>query len=176
MLNGYADCPFAPPHTHTLWSSFPLHPCPLSLSPLLDPRLNVLKRRCELTVVISHHALTVLCVTCVQYTLDRSMRGHYESPHLGGPADAQPFRDLQRLSCMILVVHSGFVCTHICASSGLWPQYRQSKLLDLCASAGSVSRPLSINSTRGTWHSSQRASPCPLCSPGEIQQLIVMAR
>lgn len=90
---------------------------PASLAPLFHPCLNLLKRRCGLTVVVSHHAATVLCVTSAQYTSDRSVQGHYESQHLGGAGEAWPSRDLPMLSCFILV-HSEFVCTCICASKG----------------------------------------------------------
>lgn len=54
-------------------SLHPHHPLPPPLSS--QPCLNLLKRRCGLTVVISYHATTVLCVTSAQYTLDRSSTG-----------------------------------------------------------------------------------------------------
>lgn len=79
MLRCHADCPLPPPSPPCFLSS------PAHLSPLHHACLNLLKRRCGLTVVISHHATTALCVTSAQYTSDRSVYGgHYESQHLGG--------------------------------------------------------------------------------------------
>lgn len=121
-------------------------PGPSLFSPLLHPCLNLLKRRCELTVVISHNAMAVLCVTSAQYTSDRSTQGLYESQHLGGADEARPFRVLPMLSCFILVLHSEFVCTWICVSeggfTGLWPPDSCTQHFASCISAGSVSWPL----------------------------------
>lgn len=89
---------------------------PGSPAPLLHPCLNLLKRRCGLTVVVSHHAATVLCVTSAQYTSDRSVQGHYESQHLGGadeaPAIPGPANTVMFYTCplgvhMHLSVHGG---------------------------------------------------------------------
>lgn len=66
--------PFASPSLLCLLSSvvhLSLHPR-RPLPPPFQPCLNLLKRRCGLTVVISYHATTVLCVTSAQYTLERS--------------------------------------------------------------------------------------------------------
>lgn len=60
------------------------HPT-FSLQPfLLHPCLNLLKCRSGLTVTISHHGVTVLCVTSAQYSSHKSVQGHRVSQHLGG--------------------------------------------------------------------------------------------
>lgn len=136
---------FCPPSS-PLWSIFPCIPGPFLFSSLLHPCLNLLKRKRELTVVISHHATTVLCATSTQYTSDRSVQGHYESQHLGGPDEARPFRVLPMLSCFILILHSEFVYTCICVSKGgfarLGPPDSRGQHFAWCVAGGSVSWPL----------------------------------
>lgn len=99
--------PFASPSPPCLVSSL-VH---LPASPLLHPCLNLLKRRCGLTVVISHHAVAVLCVISAQYASDRSREGRYESRRLRGADKDRSSCDLPILSCFILV-HSR-VCARV---------------------------------------------------------------
>lgn len=144
---------FSVPPSSPLWFISPYIPDPFLFYPLLHPCLNLLKHRCELTVVISHNATTVLCVTSAQYTLDRSVRGHYESQHLGGADEAQPFRVLPMLSCFILVLHSEFVCTCIHVSkggfTGLWPPDSLTQHFALCIAGGSVWWPSEYTAQKG---------------------------
>ena len=144
MLRCHVDCPLPPPLFCASSPLWPISPCIPSLSPLSSIQcLNLLKRRCGLTVVISHHAVTVLCVTSAQYTSDRSVQGRYESQHLGGEDGAQPCRDLPILSCFILVPQSEFVCRCICVSkggfTGLRPPASQAQHFALCITGRSVS-------------------------------------
>ena len=144
MLRCHADCPLPPPLFRASSPLLPISPSIPSLSPLsCIPCLNLLKRRCGLTVVISHHSATVLCVTSAQYTSNRSVQGRYESQHLGVEDGAQPSRDLPILSCFILVPHPEFVCRCICVSkggfTGLRPQASQAQHFALCIAGGSVS-------------------------------------
>lgn len=113
--------PFAsPPSLLCLLSSLvhlslhPQHPLPPPLSS--QPCLNLLKRRCGLTVVISYHATTVLCVTSAQYTLDRSSTGSLWIPTpwrgirdlaIPGPANTVMFYTHPSHN----PTHLGFVCS-----------------------------------------------------------------
>lgn len=85
--------------------------------PPLHPRLNLLKRRCGLTVVISHHATAVLCVTSAQYAFDRSAHGHYESQHLGGPHGASYLGTCQYCHVLYSSPHP-VPCVCVCARVG----------------------------------------------------------
>lgn len=85
--------------------------------------------------------------------------GHYESQHLGGAGEAQPFRVLPVLS--YLFSSSTKIIAHIRVSSGgitgLWPRDSRSGLdyPPLRSWRVGVVAP-GINSTKGSQHSSKR--------------------